>query len=106
MNEQVDTILNELRSRLENLYGNRFVKLILFGSYARKEPEIGSDIDVMVVLKGQVKAGDEIARVIPITASLSLLYDVVISCVYISENRYSSEQSPLLLNVRREGVVL
>ncbi|MCF7810419.1 nucleotidyltransferase domain-containing protein [bacterium] len=106
MNEQIDTILSELRNRLENLYGSRFVKLVLFGSQARKDSESGSDIDVMIVLKGKVIPSDEIALVIPITASLSLHYDVVISCVYISEKRFNSEQSPLLLNVRREGVIV
>jgi predicted nucleotidyltransferase len=106
MNKQINTILNELNSRLKSLYGDRFVKLVLFGSQARNDAESGSDIDVMIVLKEEVIPSDEMELVIPITASLSLTYDVVISCIYISENRYNSEKSPLLLNVRREGVVV
>jgi hypothetical protein len=38
------------------------------------------------------------------TASLSLANDVVISCVFMSEERFVTEKSPLLLNVRRERV--
>jgi len=49
-------------------------------------------------------ASTEIARVGPTTADLSLENDLVISCVFMSEERFATEQSPLLINVRREGV--
>jgi uncharacterized protein len=61
---------------------------------------------VLVVLQGTVNPGDEIAQVGEITAALSLKYNVVISCVFLSSDRYATEQSPLLLNVRREGVTI
>jgi len=35
---------------------------------------------------------------------LSLEYDVVISRAFVSSERFERERSPLLLNVRREGV--
>jgi hypothetical protein len=37
-------------------------------------------------------------------AELSLRDDVVVSCTFVSSDRYLTEQSPLLMNVRREGV--
>ena len=37
-------------------------------------------------------------------AGLSLRDDVVISRVFVSSERFLHEQSPLLINVRREGV--
>ena len=106
MNETVRTILTELRSRLRVLYGPRLVQLVLFGSHARGDAEPGSDIDVLVVLQGLVAPGQEIDRTGEVTAELSLKYDAVISCTFVSTARYSIEQSPLLLNVRREGVAL
>lgn len=104
MNQQTKAILAELRPSLEAIYGGRFVHMILFGSQARDEAEPGSDIDVLIVLKGPVNPGREIARVSKTTAALSLKHDVVISCTYVSEEQYHTEQSPLLLNIRREGV--
>jgi uncharacterized protein len=104
MQRLLKAILSDLRSELNGLYGDRLVKLILFGSRARGDAEPDSDIDVLVVLKGNVKPSVEIRRVGPITAALSLENDVVISCVFISEERYLSEQSPLMINIRREGV--
>ena len=104
MNEQLKTILSELRRRFEALYGERLVRMVLFGSQARGDADDGSDIDVLVVLRGLVHPGEEIARTGGIKAELSLRCDVVISCVYMSSDRYLTEQSPLLLSVRREGV--
>jgi uncharacterized protein len=106
MTKNVQTILSLLRVRLEALYGDRLVGLVLFGSQARGDASPGSDIDVMVVVRGVVDAGAEIRRVGPITAALSLEHDVVLSCVFVSSERYSNERSPLLLNVRREGVAV
>lgn len=104
MNARVQAIVAELRRSLEDLYGQRLMKMVLYGSQARGDAGEGSDIDVMVVLKGPVSPGKEIARAGGPTAALSLGHDVVISCVFVSADRYAVEQSPLLVNARREGV--
>lgn len=48
---------------------------MLFGSYARGDAEPGSDIDVLVVLHGDVNPGEEIARTGEMVADISLRYD-------------------------------
>ena len=98
-------ILAELRLQLEALYGPRLARLILYGSQARGDAEAGSDIDVMVVLEGQINPGEEIERTGKIVAGLSLQYDEVICSVFVSAERFEREQSPLLINVRREGII-
>jgi predicted nucleotidyltransferase len=104
--EKLNHVLAELRSQLDELYGARLVRLVLYGSQARGDAIPGSDVDVLVVLAGPVDPATEIERVTSITAALSLEHDIVISCVYVSEKRYTHENSPLLLNVRREGVAV
>lgn len=99
-------ILSELQSRLAALYGDRLLKLMLFGSQARGDATPGSDVDVLVVLAGDVSPEDEISRTGHILSEISLANDVVVSCTYISAHRYQSENSPILLNIRREGVML
>jgi predicted nucleotidyltransferase len=79
---------------------------VLFGSQARGDAEPGSDIDVLVVLQGVVSPCEEIARTINDVADISLAYNEVVSCVFVSEEQFERERSPLLLNVRREGVPL
>ena len=51
-------------------------------------------MDVLVVLKGDIDPGKEIARTGKLLTALSLQYDTVISCVFISSMRYASEESP------------
>jgi predicted nucleotidyltransferase len=104
MNPRLRTILAELRSRLEALYGDRLVKLVLFGSQARGDADADSDIDVLVVLKGEVNPFEEIERGSHVTADISLEHNVAISRIYVPEERYNRGAGPLLLNVRTEGV--
>ncbi|WP_293134274.1 nucleotidyltransferase domain-containing protein [Microcoleus sp. bin38.metabat.b11b12b14.051] len=106
INDQLKTILTHLRSHFEQLYGDRLTNMVLYGSQARGDAHPDSDIDVLVVLKAPVQAGEEIDRTLPIVADLSLQNDVVISCHFMNEERFTNYQGPLLRNIRREGILI
>ncbi|HAA30070.1 MAG TPA: nucleotidyltransferase [Cyanobacteria bacterium UBA8553] len=106
MREKIKVILAELRSHFEEIYGDRLFKIVLFGSQARGDADTDSDIDVLVVLKGQVNPGEEIQRTSHISADLSLQYDEVISCLFMDEHRFTHRNGPLLRNIRKEGIPL
>lgn len=106
MTSLVQSIIPEIRTTLSTIYGVRLVKLLLFGSQARGDADPGSDIDLLVVLKDPVNPCEEISRVSEATSRLSLAYNTVISCLFIQEDRFLHENSPLMMNIRREGVVL
>lgn len=104
MGNQVKITINELHNYLKQLYGPRLNQVILYGSQARGDAEQGSDIDILVVLNGDVNPGDEISKTSKTVSQLSLKYDTFISCTFVSHYRFAKEQSPLFLNVRREGI--
>jgi predicted nucleotidyltransferase len=106
MGEQLEAILSELRAGYDRLYGDRLARMILFGSQARGDARPGSDVDVMVILRGAVDANQEGKRTDDFIASVCLKHDALVTPVYISEKRYREEDSPLMLNVRREGVAI
>ena len=106
MDQRLETIVAELREQLEALYGERLKRLVLFGSHARGDAEPGSDVDVLVVLEGTINSWEEIQRTSDVRVDLCLKYEVVVSCVYVTEDSYNREKSPLLLNVRREGLAI
>jgi uncharacterized protein len=106
MNLTLSLILTHLKQELTNLYGDRLYQLTLFGSQARGDAEPESDIDVLVVLKPPVNPGEEIKRTGKAISDLSLEYDVVISCLFMDETHYQTRNSPLLRNIRKEGVLL
>ena len=104
MRPKVVRVLKDLRAQLESIYGDRLARVMLFGSQARGDAVPASDLDVLVVLEGDVDPGKEIGRTGKVVTALSLQNDTVISCVFISSMRYASEESPFLLNVRHEGI--
>ena len=104
MSGKTAKILAELRRGLARLYGKRLVHVILYGSCARGEEAQGSDLDVLVVLRGEVSPCEEIGRSLDEVAAVSLRFDETVSCVFISEEQYEREHSPLLINIRREGI--
>ena len=106
MEDRLKSILHTLRQQLEALYETRLVDLVLYGSQARGDMTPESDVDVLVVLTGPVNPGEEISRTIEIVTALSLQYDVVISCLPVSAERFQNERSPWLINVRREGITI
>jgi predicted nucleotidyltransferase len=106
MRPALEKILKELRRRLEALYGDRLVHLRLYGSQARGDATPASDIDVLVVLRGPVSTCAEIDRTVNDVAEISLNHGVVIACVFVSQEAYEQEQSPLLLNVRQQEIAI
>ena len=102
--ESLRPVLCALRSSLESLYGPRFAQMLVFGSYARGEADAESDVDILIALNGEVSPGPEISRVCEITAPLSLENDMVISCVIVPLEELQRGRSPLMINVRAEGI--
>jgi predicted nucleotidyltransferase len=101
---EINQILKEFRGRVGKLYGKRLKGIVLYGSWARGQATDDSDIDLAIVLEGNVIAGEEIDRLIDIITDINLDYGVLISVYPVSEEDFASLNSPLLLNVRREGV--
>jgi len=101
---EIEHILKEFREKAEELYGKRLKSIILYGSYARKQPTVDSDIDLAIVLEGDVAAGKEIDRLIDMITDINLSYGVLISVYPVSEKDYNSINSPSLLNIRKDGV--
>lgn len=89
---RIQPILDVLNQKLQELYGDRFRGLYVFGSYARPDAGIDlgidSDLDVALLLSEFDNRYDERARIGDIVASLSLEHDIVISLIPIREQDF------------------
>lgn len=104
LREDVITLLSEIRAGLEKIYGTRLKGVYLFGSYARRQQDSESDLDVLVVLDEFDRYGAEVDRTSDLGAMLSLSYGVSISQVFVRERDWLSVDTPFLVNVREEAI--
>ena len=104
MTDKIQTILKDLKTRLQAIYGPRLSRVLLYGSQARGDADPESDIDVLVVLHGDVQPCEEITRTTDVVSAVSLDNNILVACTFVSEEDFRSWNSPFLLNVRREGV--
>jgi len=96
--------MKELKAGLVRIYGDRLKAVYLYGSYARGEAQSDSDIDVMIVLKNYQSYGKEIDRTGELVSGLSLNYGISISRVIMKEIQWKKSDTPLLRNIRVDGV--
>lgn len=104
MPADIQKLLRKLKEGLLRIYGNRFKGMYLYGSYARGEATPESDIDVMIILNDYESYGKEIDRTGDLVSKLSLEYSISISRVIMTENQWKNSDTPLLHNIRVEGV--
>ena len=100
----VRTVLREFKSELAKLYGESVPDVLVYGSYARGEPNSESDIDILLLFPKEIRPGEEIRRVNWILADLNLRFQVLISVLPASENELRSSSTPFWENVRHESV--
>lgn len=98
--------IREFHKKIKKYYGEKLFKLILFGSWARETATEESDIDLLVVLEGNIQPGQEIDNMIDIMMEIDTKYDTLISVIPIGKEEFENRNSPLLLNVRKEGIAI
>ncbi len=106
MTETVRKALSELKEGLKSVYGDRLAAIILYGSVARGDYAEDSGVDVAVVLRGSFFAAKEINRISPIVSEIVLRYGITISVLPVPEDWWRERQSPLLINLRKDGIML
>jgi len=96
--------MHELKEGLAQIYGDKLKAVYLFGSYARGDARSDSDVDIMIVLNNYKSYGKEIDRTGGLISSLSLEYNVSISRVIMKESQWKVSDTPLLRNIRMDGI--
>jgi len=100
----IKSILKELKIGLQDIYREQLKGLYLYGSYAREDADIESDIDILVILDKVERYSNEIGRTSKLVSELSLKYDVTISRVFVSQQDWVEKETPFLLTTRKEAI--
>ena len=102
MNKQV--ILETIKTRLQKVYRERLVGVVLYGSVARGDITDESDIDILVLLNGPVEYGNDLETNINALYPLSLELGRRISAKPVDANEYETVMCPLYEASRKEGI--
>ena len=100
-----DPILKRFRAALDQLYGERIERVVLFGSRARGEAREDSDYDIVVFLKSLTNRWQEIDRIVPVVTDIIDQTGAVIHALPYRAGAYLDRTS-LMREIRREGVDL
>lgn len=104
--QKLEIILDRVKQGLIDYYQDVLESVILYGSQARGDAKEDSDIDLLVILKSLVHPYEEMDKTTEFIAQICLDYDVVISWHFMSLDKFKSQDSPFLENVKREGVLV
>jgi predicted nucleotidyltransferase len=101
---QIQSILKETYHELKSLYSDHLKEMILFGSYARGDFMNESDIDLMLLLDNMNDVASEGDKYRSMISRISLKYDTVVSIVPFHFEEFQQKRTPLILNVKNEGI--
>ena len=111
MDVRANKIIKEFTEDVKEILGDNLKQIILYGSYARGQESLDSDIDVMILADtgGEDARFREVRNAIIIrSVDLSIQYDMDISPVVTDIEQFKAWENvlPFYKNIKREGVVL
>jgi uncharacterized protein len=100
-----DPVLSRFRAALDEVYGDRLERVVLFGSRARGDAHHESDYDVAVFLRDLTDRWHEINRLAAIETDILADTEAFIHAMPYHAGSYR-ERTPLMHEIRREGIDL
>jgi predicted nucleotidyltransferase len=100
-----DPVLRRFRAALDELYGDRIERVVLFGSRARGDSDEESDYDIAVFLRDFADRWQEVGRIVPIVTDILYEDAAFIHAMPYRAGAYD-DRTPLMREIRREGVDL
>ena len=100
-----DPILRKYRAALDDLYGDRIERVVLFGSRARGDARDDSDYDIAVFLKELPDFWAEMRRLTELEIAFYDLSENDIHAIPFAAGSWA-RRTPLMHEVRSDGVDL
>lgn len=105
--EQLDELKKDVEKAVKKQLGDKLCKIVLYGSYARGDYDLESDIDFAVIADislNQLGEYDDFLGTLSL--DLSLKYNVLVSIIIISEEIFNGYRSiiPFYTNIVKEGI--
>jgi predicted nucleotidyltransferase len=102
----VDPILRRFRAALDEIYGERIERVVLFGSRARGDAHEDSDYDVAVFLNDISDRLAEAMRLADLGTDILHETGELVNAMPYRAGAYDDERMPLMYEIRAEGIDL
>ena len=102
----IDPILERFCVAVNEIYGDRVARVVLFGSRARGDAQPNSDYDVAVFLRDMPDRIAELNRLADLSTALLDESGGFVHAMPYREEVYNDARMPLMHEIRREGVEL
>ena len=109
MPKSMENMLDEYRKAVSEVFGDYEIRIILYGSYARGDFHVDSDVDIMVLADMAPEDINHYAnKLYDLTYDFEMKYDVEINPVVQSKVTYEQWKNayPFFMNIEKEGVVV
>lgn len=106
MTKPIERVTRRCRETLAQYYGERFAGLVLYGSVARGRAQAGSDIDLLVLLRGSFDTVEELRRIVDLLYPVQLECERLISAKPVPVEDFERGRLQLYRNAKREGVLV
>ncbi len=101
-----DPILTGFRRAIQELYGTRIERVVLYGSRARGDAKPDSDYDVAVFLRNLSSRWQEVRRIADIELSILDETDATVHAMPYPAESWKDRSSPLMHEIRKDGIDL
>lgn len=100
-----DPVLTQFRLALDDMYGDRIERVVLFGSRARGSAQPDSDYDVAVFLRDSGSFWDETGPLADIETEILYATGAVINALPFPADTYNA-RTGFMQEIRRDGLDL
>lgn len=107
--ESLAAITKAVAAAYRSVFGSAIEKIVLYGSYARKDNTADSDIDLVAIVHGErADLQKQLEKVWDMCDDLELKYSVLISPTVIPYAEYMKYKNtlPYYRNMEKEGVAI
>ena len=107
VNETEKTVLTELKDTLNTFLGSRLVMFVLYGSKARGDFDLYSDLDVAIVVKGLTRELKH--QILDMVAEVEFKYFIPVSALVLSEKDFhqlEERERRIAQDIIRDGISL